>query len=378
VDIKELGKLNKTEQQPIGSGLRSFIRTMTQDMTNLKKKGAPVLQEKDLKTEQKRSAPPAGLPVIESAKKSVLPLSTQPRPATEIPKPSIPLKKEFKRESEKKKEVKPMIKGRHLNFIFIGLAVILIIGGIGGFFYWWNYLRSVPLVTHFECQNNQCLNVEGEGEDKCQTDQDCQPAEPAEPVIPETIIPITETKIIELAIGEEDLLLERLKLTAIEKQTSNTLRRVLVKLVSPVEKKYARLDTLLSSLGITLPISIRQSIATSTLERENHTFFFYSQPEGNRLGLVINMKESSTLVQDLKTWEESMIANLRPLLLRDDVPAAATQEFQDNTYREIAIRYINFPDPSLTIDYALVADKLVITTSRESIYAVIDALLSIY
>jgi hypothetical protein len=204
------------------------------------------------------------------------------------------------------------------------------------------------------------------------------PAEPAEPVIPETIIPITETKIIELAIGEEDLLLERLKLTAIEKQTSNTLRRVLVKLVSPVEKKYARLDTLLSSLGITLPISIRQSIATSTLERENHTFFFYSQPEGNRLGLVINMKESSTLVQDLKTWEESMIANLRPLLLRDDVPAAATQEFQDNTYREIAIRYINFPDPSLTIDYALVADKLVITTSRESIYAVIDALLSIY
>jgi hypothetical protein len=174
VDIKELGKLNKTEQQPIGSGLRSFIRTMTQDMTNLKKKGAPVLQEKDLKTEQKRSAPPAGLPVIESAKKSVLPLSTQPRPATEIPKPSIPLKKEFKRESEKKKEVKPMIKGRHLNFIFIGLAVILIIGGIGGFFYWWNYLRSVPLVTHFECQNNQCLNVEGEGEDKCQTDQDCQ------------------------------------------------------------------------------------------------------------------------------------------------------------------------------------------------------------
>ena len=56
---------------------------------------------------------------------------------------------------------------------------------------------------------------------------------------------------------------------------------------------------------------------------------------------------------------------------------AATTTFLDNTYQGVAIKYRNFPDLNKTIDYAIVTAKngetyLVITNSREHMYAIID------
>ena len=80
-------------------------------------------------------------------------------------------------------------------------------------------------------------------------------------------------------------------------------------------------------------------------------------------------------IEDLKIWEDTIKYDLEPLFLEEQIPASLTEEFQDNAYRNIAIRYMNFPGPDLSIDYALAANKLVITTSRESMYAAIDVLL---
>ena len=69
-----------------------------------------------------------------------------------------------------------------------------------------------------------------------------------------------------------------------------------------------------------------------------------------------------------------MAEDLRPIFLDHQLEEPATEEFQDNTYKNVNIRYLNFSDPSLTLDYAIVGDYLVITTSRESMYGVIDRL----
>lgn len=378
MDIKETIQLN-TEGQPVESTEteKSFIRTMRKDMEILGGGGS---------VGQPKAPPPAKLPVA------------QPKPVTP-PQPSIPSRlailskgvtptrpsgppksvtpPEPEPALSTKEKVKLLIKENRLKFALIGLVIILIIGGLGGFIYWWFYLRSVsppPLATHYQCQNYQCIKFEGEGIDQCLTDEDCQPAEPLEPIIPESLIPVNETETIELAIGQEDLILDRLKLVALQEQAASTLKRILVKLVSQTEKEYADLDTLILALGISLPNNILSAVTKSDPGAGNYTLFFYSQAEGNRLGIVMAMEKDS-LDLLLKLWEENMEVDLNSFLLRKLVPLTATEGFQDNLYRGVAIRYINFPKPDLSIDYALINDNLVITASRESMYAIIDALL---
>ncbi len=314
------------------------------------------------------------LPKPAVVKAPVLPKPFSPKMST-LPKPIPPKPVLFKKELPLKKEVKPAIKKSRLKFVFVGLAVILIIGGIGGFFYWWNYLRVIlPVAMYYQCQDFQCVSIEGEGEDQCLADEDCQPVEPT---VPEPLIPVDETRTIELTIGQENLLLDDLKLVAAQEQTLNTFKRILAKLISQTEKKYADLDTLVSSLGISLPNSILFTAANSDIKGGNYTLYFYSQPEGNRLAIVIALVEGVDLSQELRNWETSIKTDLESFFLGLDIEVqpTATEEFQDNLYQDIVIRYLNFPSPDLSIDYAIVGNKLVMTTSRESMYATIDALL---
>lgn len=408
VDIKESAQLYK-ERKPLRlaevleSSKKQFIRTMQKDIESLQKDqpAKPSISKAD---QIKEAAPPAQLPVAEGLKKEagikerieetqkrleeermraemtrqkaepVPPkLPTLPKP---IPPKPVPLKKEL----PLKKEVKPAIKKSRLKFVFVGLAVILIIGGIGGFFYWWNYLRPVPPppppVTYYQCQDEQCIEVEGQGDDLCLSDEDCQPIEPVEPTVPDSLIPVDETKTIELTIGQEDLLLDELKSVAAQEQAQGTFKRILVKLISPTEKKYAQLDVLASDLGINIPAAILQAAAASEIEAGNYTLVLYDQAGGSRLGIIIDMGQSATLIQDLKNWEGTIVADLKPMLLRNEIPAGFTEQFQDNTYQEVAIRYMNFPMPDLSLDYGIVNEKLILTTSRDSMYAMIDALLA--
>ena len=141
------------------------------------------------------------------------------------------------------------------------------------------------------------------------------------------------------------------------------------------KKKYIDLDTFLAATNLAFPESIRQIISSSSPEQiDNYTLFSYSQAAGLRLGLIIKINNQAdiNLSEILKMWELSIRGDLAPLLLQDQIPTAATDEFQDNLYKGVSIRYINFPTPELSIDYAVVENKLIIATSKESIYTVID------
>lgn len=265
-----------------------------------------------------------------------------------------------------------------IKFSMITAAVILILGGVGGFLYWWNYLRvaAPPIaVTHYQCQDFQCVSVEGEGVDQCQTEQDCQPAEPE---IPQSLIPVDETELIEIETGCGELFVQSLKLILEKDREEGALARILIKTVSRTERKYADLNHFLSLLGFSLPEKIVQSAVEDKLGGANYSFFLYNQAEGKRLGFVIKITEEADLSGEFKEWEANVMEDIGALFVNLDPQAlsAAVEGFQDNIYSGIAIRYLNFPNPDLSIDYAVVGDKLIVATSRESMYAVIDALLS--
>jgi len=250
---------------------------------------------------------------------------------------------------------------RFLEYVLISLIVILVLGGIGGFIYWWKYLRVSP--THYECRNYKCVLIEGEGENKCISDENCAPKEPK---IPNSLIGVDRIKTIIIKKGNEDLLLDRLK-KVIEEISSGKITRILVKLVDG-EIKYLNLDELAAYLGINIPSEVKYCFG------DQFTFFIYLQKDSfaKRTGLVIEIKDKDLLQTLLKDWEKNLIEDIKPIFLDEKIGQPATEEFQDNVYRDVSIRYINLPNPDLTIDYAIVYDKLIITTSKDSMYYILD------
>ena len=82
----------------------------------------------------------------------------------------------------------------------------------------------------------------------------------------------------------------------------------------------------------------------------------------------------------MRDWEITIVDDLTDYLLISDTLESGSPAFLDNTYRGVPIRYRNFPSPDVTVDYAIVnaADQnyLVISGSRESMFAAIDVLLA--
>mgnify|MGYP006281242327 CR=1 FL=1 len=276
--------------------------------------------------------------------------------------------------SDKKQKPKTSKKS-YKKVIIISIGSFILIAGIGGFFYWWNYLKVTP--SHYECRENKCVSIEGEGQDSCSINSDCreEEPEPKEPQRPDSLISTDETRILEIQEENLNQLLYKVKEFTKDQET-NSLTRLLIKVSGNSSIYYLNLDNLTHGLGINIFNDIMwSSVASSEIEAGNYTLLSYSQNNNSRLGLVVELTEGESKVREmLSQWEKDMVKDLGSLLLVDDIPESATESFQDNTYKEVPIRYINFPDSDLTIDYAVVDDKLVITTSKASMFEVIDRL----
>ena len=279
---------------------------------------------------------------------------------------------------EKIKEIKMRLISNTPKLI-VGLTVISLIIGVGIFLYWWNYIRVAPVViTHFECQNKQCVEVIGEGESKCKIDSDCNPIVPIEPVIPEKLISSAEIEIIELPIKEYELFLGELESIFKKDQEKGLFKIVLTKLIKQTKKEYADFDSFLVISKINIPENIQSIIADDgDIDGNNYNLFLYNNGENNRTGLIISIDQNLNLVENFKAWEETMFNDIKSLIFEDEVLEPAIKEFQDNIYNEVVIRYINLPTSDLSIDYAIIEDKLIITTSKDSMYAIIDNLVPV-
>lgn len=129
------------------------------------------------------------------------------------------------------------------------------------------------------------------------------------------------------------------------------------------------------------------------LEMARFSFFAYSQSNNSsspfisslnsgRLGLIIALKNStsstaiSDLTKSLKDVEQLMLPSLKVLLPEVKNALPTQPNWQDNSYKNTAIRYVNLPDANLSLDYAILNNKLIFATSKESVYALIDRLLT--
>ncbi len=104
-----------------------------------------------------------------------------------------------------------------------------------------------------------------------------------------------------------------------------------------------------------------------------------------RLGLIISLKKqtSSTSAQLIASQLSNSLKDLETLLPKEfasfllktpTLPQIPT--FSQASYKNVIIRYLNLPTSELAIDYAIIDNKLVFATSKESMFVIIDRILS--
>lgn len=120
---------------------------------------------------------------------------------------------------------------------------------------------------------------------------------------------------------------------------------------------------------------------SSALDNFNEEFslFIYLDPsagEANqknaRLGLAINLKDEQKAVAAMSAKEKTLATDLSFLLLDNDILMAGGI-FKDNIKNGVPIRYVNFyAGGSLSIDYAFTDSRLIIATSKNTMWAILD------
>jgi len=127
-----------------------------------------------------------------------------------------------------------------------------------------------------------------------------------------------------------------------------------------------------------------QASSASSTPADSSPFTAAGSPVVNknkgRLGLVISLRDrgnsSSTneqILRGLKDLESLLPGELSSLLL-ETANLPINPNFSQTTYKNTLIRYLNLPVAELSFDYAIANKKLVIATSKISMFAILDAL----
>lgn len=96
--------------------------------------------------------------------------------------------------------------------------------------------------------------------------------------------------------------------------------------------------------------------------------------------LVLEATDATAVRQAMESWESGNFSPDAAYVLDYDTSAATVSTFSDATYRQIPVRYRNFPYADRSVDWAIVpasngVNYLVITGSRQSMFFAIDQLL---
>lgn len=110
-------------------------------------------------------------------------------------------------------------------------------------------------------------------------------------------------------------------------------------------------------------------------KNEYNLLVFKTQRGSYRLSVAIRMKDADvakTLMSDWENDKAKMASELSPLFTSDRMADTANNFFQSGNYKNVFMRYLSLPDKNTAIDYFVYNDALVIATSRDDIFKMID------
>ena len=141
------------------------------------------------------------------------------------------------------------------------------------------------------------------------------------------------------------------------------------------------------------PISLRELLEELKIKIPSDTLDFFDDNRYNlilfeevtgvkRLGLAMVTSNPSTTRLKFQSWENENIASRKiyrafePLFMGSRISSASQKRFRTGEYMGVKMRYLQIPDKNTSLDYLVYGDILVITTSKDSIFQVIEILIS--
>ena len=122
--------------------------------------------------------------------------------------------------------------------------------------------------------------------------------------------------------------------------------------------------------GIKLSDNLMKALGNS------FSFFAYNDSGNIRMALLIEVQDQARVLSFIRTEEPKLLAELAPLFFEGAPSPKGKIEFKDNNYKGVDIRYFNLTDDhSTSIDYAFANGKLIIGTSKNSMWAAVDKVL---
>lgn len=194
------------------------------------------------------------------------------------------------------------------------------------------------------------------------------------------ILTISDDKIIKVdQNASSQLILEEVRSLLNENYSDGTFTRILIRestFDSTRNIKYLSFSDFKKLINENFNIDMPASLINSV---DSFDLVIYSHNQVNRLVLVARTNNIPTLFEEFNGWEKTMKTDLTIFLslMEIDSNKQDSVSFNDNEYKDTQIRYLNFNGHENTIDYAVIPEQnvFIITSSRDSMYAVLDDLL---
>lgn len=168
-----------------------------------------------------------------------------------------------------------------------------------------------------------------------------------------------------------------------EKDTVETTRQLILN--TALEIKELKIDVPIEFIvvdknnnPISLPIfailnGLKFSPVLDNLE-DDFSLFIYSGAGNPRVGLAVNFKDKTKTASAMSAKEKTLVSDVSFLFLGETFQKTK-EVFSANNSKSFPIRYINIDanaEGSLSVDYSLTDKQLIIATSKNAMWAILD------
>ena len=183
-----------------------------------------------------------------------------------------------------------------------------------------------------------------------------------EPVVPFTLLSFDESVTTSTNVVDKTEFLKSLKADSRVIIGEGVLTRHLFKVSNRDEKRYVVNKELFDTLGIIIPEILWSEI--SDVE-----FVSYKIDGILRYGFIAKISNKARVLSIMNDWEVQSIIDLKQLYMGEPIVIPEDPRFSENTYLDFTKKYINLTSPEISLDYAVSNNYLIITTSKDMIFA---------
>lgn len=113
-----------------------------------------------------------------------------------------------------------------------------------------------------------------------------------------------------------------------------------------------------------------------SLIEEPFSLFLYNESGISKFALAISLKDGAATEKIISSYEKSLPQALLSFF-PENISVPAEINFQQSVYGQTRIHYFNLaPEGAYSVDYALIDSKMVIGTSKDSLRAVLDKIIT--